>query len=102
MSADDQAWYCFRTKHKHEHIAAASVRKSLALEVFYPRLRIRRATRRGIVRLIEPLFPCYVFVRCSLSESLSKVQYCVGINSVVSFRGGVPSVPETVIGDLQR
>ena len=57
-------WYCARTQPKHEHIAAAGVARKLDLEVFHPRLRIEKATRRGVVRFVEPLFPCYIFVRC--------------------------------------
>ena len=60
------AWYCARTKPKHEHIAAANVRQNLGLEVFHPRLRMERATQRGVMRVVEPLFPCYIFIRCVL------------------------------------
>src|SRR5256885_9917179 len=45
-----EAWYCARTQPKHEHIAAANLRKRLGLDVFHPRLRLERATRRGAVR----------------------------------------------------
>ncbi len=44
----DKAWYCARTKPKHEHIAAANLLKNLGLEVFNPRLRVERATQRGL------------------------------------------------------
>ena len=63
MEMTDFAWYCARTKPKHEHIAAANVRRNLGLEVFHPRLRIERTTRRGLVRNVETLFPCYIFIR---------------------------------------
>jgi len=46
------AWYCARTKPKHEHIVAAGLKRNLGLEVFHPRLRIERPTRRGVVRVI--------------------------------------------------
>src|SRR5580692_9057764 len=65
---ESPAWYCARTKPKHEHIAAASLRKNLNLEVFHPRLRIERATKRGVVRISEPLFPCYIFIRSVIEE----------------------------------
>ena len=74
MSFEPLAWYCARTKPKHEQIAAANVRKRLNLEVFHPQLRIERATRRGVVRVIEPLFPGYIFVRCAIEEKLNEIQ----------------------------
>ena len=95
------AWYCARTKPKHEHIAAANVRKNLKLPVFHPRLRMERATRRGVVRAIEPLFPCYIFIRCLLEESLQEIQHTNGISSLVHFGHRIPTVPESVIEELQ-
>src|SRR5678815_4056967 len=73
------AWYCARTQPKHEHIAAVSLNRNLGLEVFHPRLRMERATRRGAVRVIEPLFPCYVFVRW-MSEDREEIRYVTGIS----------------------
>ena len=98
----NQAWYCARTKPKHEHIAAANLRKNLGLEVFHPRLRVERATRRGVVRTVEPLFPCYIFIRCAIESSLNEVKYTTGINSFVRFGDKIPTVPDIVIEELQE
>jgi transcriptional antiterminator RfaH len=101
MKAGQPAWYCVRTKPKHEHIAAANVRKQLALEVFHPRLRIEHHTRRGIVRVTEPLFPGYIFVRCVLEESLDEIRYAYGVNCIVHFGDRVPTIGDSVIEELQ-
>src|SRR6266568_6866124 len=74
------AWYCARTKPKHEHIVAAGLKRNLGLEVFHPRLRMERPTRRGVVRVVEPLFPCYVFVRCNIDDCLDGVRYVNGVS----------------------
>lgn len=95
------AWYCARTKPKHEHIAAANVSRNLGLEVFNPRLRIERATRRGLVRSIEALFPCYIFVRCPVS-SWNHIRYETGISSLVHFGDRIPTVPNHVIAELKE
>jgi len=102
MSIEPLAWYCARTKPKHEHIAAADVRKRLNLEVFHPQLRIERATRRGVVRVIEPLFPGYIFVRCVIEERLNEIQCTNGISSLVHFGNRIPTVEDSVIGELQE
>lgn len=96
------AWYCVRTKPKHEHIAAATLRKNLGLEEFLPRLRLERATRRGAVSTIEPLFPCYVFVRCEISECLNDIKHANGVSSLVQFGGKIPSVDDAIIEELQE
>jgi len=95
-------WYCARTQPKHEHIAAANLSRRLGLEVFHPRLRFERATRRGVVRVIEPLFPCYVFVRCSLDQSLDEIRYINGISSLVHFGQRIPVVPDEVVEELRQ
>jgi transcriptional antiterminator RfaH len=96
------AWYCARTHPKHEHLAAGGLRKNLGLEVFHPRLRMERATRRGAVHVIEPLFPCYIFVRCVLAQYLDRIRYTYGISGIVHFGQRVPSVADAVIDELKQ
>jgi transcriptional antiterminator RfaH len=96
------AWYCARTQPKHEHLAAANIAKQLGLEIFHPRLRLERATRRGVVRVIEPLFPCYIFVRCTLEERLNDIRYVNGISSLVHFGPKIPAIPDGVIEELRQ
>ena len=95
-------WYCARTKAKHEHIAAANLRKNLNLEVFHPRLRVERATRRCVMRVIEPLFPCYIFVKCVLEEKIAQIQNAGGIIGLVRFGGKVPQVDDSIIEELEE
>jgi transcriptional antiterminator RfaH len=96
------AWYCARTKPKHEHIAAANLRQNLELEVFHPRLRIERATQRGVMRVVEPLFPCYVFIRCVLEESFSDIRHTGGISSLVHFGQKIPTIADSIIEELRE
>ncbi|HTA29785.1 MAG TPA: transcription termination/antitermination NusG family protein [Candidatus Cybelea sp.] len=102
MQLPKPAWYCARTKPKHEHIAAANVGKRLGLKVFHPRLRLERATRRGVVRVVEPLFPCYIFVYCILENCLDELRHVTGISNLVHFGHKIPAVPETAIVELQQ
>jgi transcriptional antiterminator RfaH len=90
-----------RTQPKHEHIAAATLTRNLGLEVFHPRLRLERATRRGVVRVVEPLFPCYLFVRCSLDEGVDEIRYVTGVSSLVHFGHKIATVPDPVIEELR-
>jgi len=96
------AWYCARTKPKHEHIAAANLRQNLELEVFHPRLRIERATQRGVMRVVEPLFPCYIFIRCVLEDHFTDIRHTSGISSLVHFGQKIPTVPDPIIEELRE
>ena len=85
MQTASPAWYCVRTKPKHEHIATANLRKQLALLVFFPRIRIEKLTLRGQRRVVEPLFPCYVFVHCIVEEAAHDIQHVSGVSRLVRF-----------------
>jgi transcriptional antiterminator RfaH len=102
MHASNLLWYCARTKPKNEHIAAANVSKRLGLEVFHPRLRLERATRRGMMRVVEPLFPCYIFVRCLLESHADEIRHVTGISSLVHFGQKIPAVPDAAIAELKQ
>lgn len=97
------AWYCARTQPKHEHIAAANLRKNLALEVFSPRLRSDQMTFRGVLKKItESVFPGYIFVRCAIDAHIGQIRHTSGISSIVNFGGRIPNVPDDVIEDLRN
>lgn len=102
MQPTAPTWYCARTKPKHEHIAAANLRKNLKLEVFHPQLRVERATQRGLVRVIEPLFPCYIFIRCVLEAKFDEIEHTSGVNGLVRFGKKIPHIEDSRIEELQE
>jgi transcriptional antiterminator RfaH len=97
----DMAWYCARTKPKHEHIAATNLQQQLGLEVFNPRLKMERVTQRGLVRRIEPLFPCYLFVR-TMRPTLNEIRYVTGVSTLVHFGEEVPQIADPIIEELRQ
>jgi transcriptional antiterminator RfaH len=102
IHVEQPSWYCVRTKPKHEHIAAAGLMRHLGLEVFHPRMRLERSTRRGFVRVTESLFPCYIFVRCLIEERVDEIRYSIGVSSLVRFGQRIAVVPDPVIDDLRE
>ena len=58
-------------------------------------------TRRGLVRVAEPLFPCYIFVRCVVEECASEIQHLSGISKLVEFGGRYPRVADAIIEELK-
>lgn len=99
---EELAWYCAKTKPKHDHIAAANLRKNLRLEVFSPRLRSEQTTIRGVIKNVtEPVFPGYVFVRCAIETHFDQIRHTSGLSGFVSFGGRIPAVPADVLEDLR-
>jgi transcriptional antiterminator RfaH len=54
-----------------------------------------------VVRIIEPLFPCYLFVRCVIEEKMTQIKHATGI-SLVHFGDRIPQVADSIIEELQE
>lgn len=102
VSAPILPWFCLKALPKHEHIAAAQLRKELMLEVFLPRIRLKRSRGGGPLWMTEALFPGYLFARFDLAESLRWVRSCRGVRAVVRFGDRCPTIPEETICELRR
>ena len=101
MQTQMLAWYAARTKPKHEHIATANLRRQLKLGVFFPKIRLEKLTRRCLVRVVEPLFPCYIFIRCVVEEQIDDIQHISGISRLVHFGNKFPQVADVIIEELR-
>ncbi len=96
----ERAWFCVRSHPKREHIAAAHVRMIQNVEVFCPRLRIRKATRRGVVTFVECLFPNYFFAKFDSKSLLDKVKHSPSVSTIVHFGSRIPTVSDEIIAEL--
>jgi len=94
-------WFCVRSQPKHEHIAAAHLRKISDVETFLPRIRFKRATVRGGVWTTEALFPGYLFARFPWSATLRAVQHARGVQGIVHFGDRWPTIAEATIAELR-
>lgn len=99
--APDTAWFCLRSHPKHEHIAAARLREWDGVQVFLPRIRFRRPSRKGPVWVTEALFPNYLFARFDWHKSLRLVHHSPGVSGVVHFGLRWPTIPDEVINQLR-
>lgn len=94
-------WFCVRSQPKREHIAAAHLKNLQDIDVFCPRLRVKKATRRGLVTFVECLFPNYLFARFDAKLLLDKVKHSPSVSTIVHFGNRLPVVPEEVIAELR-
>jgi transcriptional antiterminator RfaH len=95
------AWYCLRSKPKHEHIAAAHLRMLEGVTVFCPRIRFKRPTRQGLVWITEATFPGYLFARFELAEMHLRVRYAHGVSGIVRFADLYPTIEEGALAQLR-
>jgi transcriptional antiterminator RfaH len=103
MSFDPEKayWYCIKTQPKREHIAAGHLREQEGVEVFCPRLRYKKATRRGKIWWVEALFPGYIMGRFVLKENERLVTYSQGVRGLVRFGSEIPPVPDAFVEILR-
>jgi transcriptional antiterminator RfaH len=94
-------WFCVRSQPKHEHIAAAHLKKISGVKVFLPRIRFKRATVRGAVWATEALFPGYLFASFVWPTQLRAVQSARGVSGIIHFGDRWPTISETIILDLR-
>ena len=103
LSINRDAWFCLRTIPRREQSAAQHLNERVGIEVFAPRIplrRARRATRTSVAR--QPLFPGYVFARFKYPQQLRHVMSTQGVNGIVKVAGAAPVVADGVIEFLRR
>src|SRR2546426_5844758 len=102
IQADSPKWYCLRSQPKHEHIAAAHLRQIEGVEVYCPRVRLKKSTRRGLVWFTEALFPNYLFAHFHLRSFLARIRHSQGVAGIVRFGDRYPEIPPATLDELRR
>ncbi len=101
FTAPGARWYCLRTRNRQEARAALALRQQPDIEVYGPRLRYRKPTRRGTVWFVEALFPNYLFARFDPALHEKTVRYAAGVAGPVAFGGRLAVVPDAVVERLR-
>ena len=97
----DPKWYAVRSQVKRESLAAANLKRLEGVEVFLPKLRYQKVTRRGKVWWVEPLFPSYLLVRFDFTTLSRAVTYAQGVSKIVGFGAETPAIPDSFVAGLQ-
>src|SRR2546426_5407978 len=100
--SDAPLWFCLKTQPKHEHLAASALRRQVQIPCFSPRLRFRKATRRGAVWFVEAMFPGYLFAEFVYSREHRRVEHSPGIKRVVHFGEHVATLDPRTIATLRQ
>lgn len=101
-SDPESGWFCVRSRPKAEHIAARNLQQFAHLdEVFCPRIRYEKPTRRGRVWFVEALFPGYFFARFDLESDLRAVNAAPGVAGVLHFADFYPLIHDDYVRELR-
>lgn len=97
-----QQWYVVQTKPHKEQVARDNLQRQ-GYVAYCPMISQSRHRRARWQRVIEPLFPRYLFVQLTEGEDdFSPIRSTLGVLNLVRF-GGVPAVIEQpVIDNIQQ
>jgi transcriptional antiterminator RfaH len=96
------AWYCVQSRRRQEQIAVTQLRGLDGVTVFYPRIRFKKSSRRGVVWVTDAMFPGYLFARCALSKMHRQIRYAHGVSGIVRFGDRYPTIEEEVLAQLRN
>jgi len=95
------SWFCLRAQPKREHIAATCLRQMPEVEVFCPRVRLRKRTNRGPVWFVESMFPGYLFSRFNYATFHRQIRHKPGVSGFVQFGERLALLPDTLVDEIR-
>lgn len=89
-------WYAIYTKPKQEDRVEENLSHA-SLEVFNPKLKRKKVIHGRYECVIQPFFPCYIFVRFEPTHHYHMVKYTRGVRNIVGNPGSPWPVSEEII-----
>ena len=101
VASEGGNWYALYTRHQHERVVSQSLGNK-GFSAFLPMYAAAHQWRDRTRLISLPLFPCYVFVRCTNGADWTRVLATPGVYSMVSFTGQPAEIPEQEIESIRR
>jgi transcriptional antiterminator RfaH len=97
-----RCWYAVQTKPRQEAIAELHLQRQ-HFETYLPRVLLRKCRRAKWTKVVEPLFPRYLFLHVDPDESsLAPVRSTQGVAGLVRFGHSLKPVPDSIIDYLRQ
>jgi transcriptional antiterminator RfaH len=94
-------WYAVHTKTRQEVAAEQNLCRQ-GFETYAPKVLLRKRKRDKWTKVLEPLFPRYLFIRVDSDQtSLAPVRSTLGVSGLVRFGYRLLPVPDSVIAYLK-
>jgi transcriptional antiterminator RfaH len=95
-------WYAIHTKPRQDDVAQINLVRQ-GLEVYRPRIGVRRQRRGQWVEVVESLFPRYLFLHINPAvDSVGTIRSTRGVSGLVRFGNQLLSVPDEVIEQIKK
>ena len=94
-------WYLIYTKPNQEEVAKQHLERQ-AYEVYLPMSLSRRKKRGKVMKLIDVMFPRYLFIHLDdTSEDWGPIRSTIGVSTLVHFGSSPAKIPEKLITALR-
>jgi transcriptional antiterminator RfaH len=98
---EQSAWYLVRAKPRQELRALANLQNQ-GMHAFMPQLTVTKFRRGQRTKVVEPMFPGYVFVEIDDYGSMFyKIKSTFGVAKVVTFGSTPARLPTALVAELQ-
>jgi transcriptional antiterminator RfaH len=95
-------WYAVQTKPRQEGLAETHLLRQ-HFETYLPKVLLRKRKRDKWTKVVEPLFPRYLFIRVDPDQdTLAPVRSTHGVAGLVRFGHKLQPVPDGVIDYLRQ
>jgi len=95
-------WYAVQTRPRQETIAELNLEHQ-GYHTYLPKILLRKRRRDKWTRVVEPLFPRYLFIHVDPNQqSLSPVRSTLGVAALVRFGHLLRPVPDPIIDYIKQ
>ncbi len=96
-----KSWYLIYCKPQQEKIAKDNLERQ-GYEAYLPLAPVRRRRKGRTVRVVDPIFPRYLFIHLSdQTDDWGPIRSTIGVSSLVRF-GQIPAIiPDSLIEGLR-
>jgi len=96
-----KSWYLIYCKPQQERVARDNLERQ-GYVIYLPLAPVRRRKKGRTVRIIDPIFPRYLFINLSdQTDDWGPIRSTIGVSSLVRF-GQVPAkIPDSLIEGLR-
>lgn len=94
-------WYLIYTKPNQEDVAKQNLERQ-AYDVYLPMSLIRRKKRGKVKRIIDVMFPRYLFIHLDdTTEDWGPIRSTIGVSTLVHFGVSAAKIPDNLIRALK-
>lgn len=96
-----KSWYLIHSKPRQERVAGEQLERQ-GYEIYLPLASVRRRRRNRTIRIIDPMFPRYLFIHLSNeTDDWRPIRSTVGVSTLVRFGDMPAKIPDSLITELQ-